>query len=98
MGYLVCAAALFAGVVLISSGMTTSRCPRGARPPFSLAGFVRGFWISPARHPDFAWAWLTRLLVNVGNHMVTLYLLFFLDDAVRSVKPRGSSPRLASWS
>jgi len=53
---------------------------------------VRGFWISPARHPDFAWAWLTRLLVNIGNHMVTLYLLFFLNDAVRVRETQGIEP------
>ena len=53
---------------------------------------MRGFWISPARYPDFAWAWLTRLLVNIGNHMVTLYLLFFLNDAVRVRKPQGIEP------
>ncbi len=53
---------------------------------------MRGFWISPARYPDFAWAWLTRLLVNIGNHMVTLYLLFFLNDAVRVRETQGIEP------
>lgn len=33
-------------------------------------------------NPDFGWAWLTRFLVNLGNFLGTLYLLFFLDDAV----------------
>jgi MFS family permease len=52
------------------------------RPPWDLASFVRGFWLSPRRHPDFAWAWLTRFLVNLGNAMGTLLLYFYLDDAV----------------
>ena len=56
------------------------RCP--SRPPaFQLKAFARGFWISPARHPDFAWAWLTRFLVNVGNQLTIVYLLFFLRDS-----------------
>jgi MFS family permease len=41
-----------------------------------------GLWISPRRAPDFAWAWLTRFLLNLGNALATLYLLYFLRDAV----------------
>jgi MFS family permease len=91
-GYLVCAAALLAGVVLYFFKNDDVPLPAQARPPFKLAGFLRGFWISPARHPDFAWAWLTRLLVNIGNHMITLYLLFFLNDAVRVRETQGIEP------
>ena len=93
-GYVVSAAALLAGVVLYYVKNDDVPLPAQARPPFSLAGFVRGFWISPARHPDFAWAWLTRLLVNIGNHMVTLYLLFFLNDAVRVRETQGIEPEV----
>ncbi|MGP4030522.1 MFS transporter [Pseudarthrobacter sp. 1C304] len=91
-GYLVCAVALLAGVGLYFFKNDDVPLPAGARPPFSLAGFIRGFWISPALYPDFAWAWLTRLLVNIGNHMVTLYLLFFLKDAVRLEETQGIAP------
>jgi MFS family permease len=91
-GYVVCAVALLAGVVLYFFKNDDVPLPAQARPPFSLAAFLRGFWISPVRHPDFAWAWLTRLLVNIGNHMVTLYLLFFLDDAVRIRETEGIEP------
>ncbi|WP_104175124.1 MFS transporter [Arthrobacter sp. Y81] len=91
-GYLVCAAALVAGVALYFFKSDDVALPAGARPPFSLAGFARGFWISPVLYPDFAWAWLTRLLVNIGNHMVTLYLLFFLSDAVHLKETQGIEP------
>ncbi|QDW31139.1 MFS transporter [Arthrobacter sp. KBS0702] len=89
LGYLVCALALLAGVVLYFFKNDDVALPRDGRPPFKLAEFARNFWISPARYPDFAWAWLTRLLVNIGNHMVTLYLLFFLTDAVRLPQTQG---------
>jgi len=56
--------------------------PRADRPPFHLGEFLRGFWVSPRRHPDFAWAWLARFLVSLGSAMATLYLLFFLQDRV----------------
>lgn len=93
-GYLVCAVALLAGVVLYFFRNDDVPLPAGARPPFSLAAFARGFWISPVLYPDFAWAWLTRLLVNIGNHMVTLYLLFFLKDAVHLEETQGIAPEL----
>lgn len=93
-GYLVSAVALLAGVVLYFFKSDDVPLPAGERPPFSLAGFARGFWISPALYPDFAWAWLTRLLVNIGNHMVTLYLLFFLKDAVHLQETQGIAPEL----
>ena len=40
------------------------------------------FWISPREHPDFAWAWLTRLLVNLGNWIALNYLYYFLTDGL----------------
>ncbi len=54
--------------------------PREARPSWSA--FVRGMWVSPRRYPDFGWAWLTRFLMQTGNAMATLYLLYFLTDEV----------------
>lgn len=91
-GYIVCAVALLAGVVLYFFKNDDVPLPARARPPFSLARFARSFWVSPALYPDFAWAWLTRLLVNIGNHMVTLYLLFFLKDAVHVKETQGIEP------
>ncbi|WP_432887638.1 MFS transporter [Kribbella sp. CA-245084] len=52
------------------------------RPTFVLRDFLRGFWISPRRYPDFGWAWLTRFLFNVGNALGTLYLFYYLQDEV----------------
>jgi MFS family permease len=81
-GYVATAAVV---VVLAVPYLLRSRDQRLAaadRPAWSAAGFVRDFWVSPRRHPDFAWAWLTRFLVNLGNAMGTLLLYFYLDDAV----------------
>lgn len=54
--------------------------PKQDRPPFQLGPFLKGFWVSPRKHPDFGWAWLARFLVSLGFAMATLYLLFFLQD------------------
>ncbi|WP_427172893.1 MFS transporter [Arthrobacter sp. 92] len=94
LGYLICAAALVAGVGLYFFQNDDAPLSREDRPPFTMLAFAKSFWISPGRHPDFAWAWLTRLLVNTGNHMVTLYLLFFLSDAVRLQQTQGMSAEL----
>ncbi|HEU5107858.1 MAG TPA: MFS transporter, partial [Micromonosporaceae bacterium] len=56
--------------------------PREHRPPQRARQFLAGFWVSPRRHPDFAWAWVTRFAVQLGNALGTLYLLYFLSDAV----------------
>ncbi|MGY2876877.1 MFS family permease [Marmoricola sp. URHA0025 HA25] len=56
--------------------------PPSARRPFSARQFVGSLWISPRVHPDFGWAWLTRFLMNLGNALVILYLLYYLKDAI----------------
>ncbi len=60
---------------------------RAQRPVFQLGEWLRGFWVSPRLYPDFAWAWLTRFLMMLGNALATLYLLFWLQDEVRYAQP-----------
>jgi len=52
------------------------------RAPFELGRFVRSFWVSPRAEPDFAWAWITRFLMNLGTALLLLYLLYYLKDAI----------------
>jgi MFS family permease len=86
-GYWLCAAALVLSVLPYLFHRNDPVLPLSARPPFQLKAFARGFWISPARHPDFAWAWLTRFLMNVGNQLTIVYLLFFLRDVIGHEDP-----------
>ncbi|GAA1939758.1 MFS transporter [Nocardioides marmoribigeumensis] len=58
-------------------------------PAFSWSGFLRGFWVSPRRHPDFAWAWVVRFLVQLGNALGLVYLYYFLQDGVGYADPEG---------
>ncbi|MER5276817.1 MFS transporter [Streptomyces sp. NPDC002809] len=60
---------------------------RALRPAFDARTFARSLWVSPRRHPDFGWAWLTRFLINLGNALGTLYLFYFLADAVHYGDP-----------
>ena len=87
LGFIICAVALLAGMVPYLFLANDHVLEAKDKPPFTWPNFVKGFWISPRMYPDFAWAWITRFLVNVGNHLVTLYLLFFLTDAVGYENP-----------
>jgi MFS family permease len=63
--------------------------PGEHRPQQLVRGLLAGLWVDPRRYPDFAWAFLTRFLVQLGNALGTLYLLYFLADAVRHPDPEG---------
>jgi MFS family permease len=82
-GYLVCAAFLLVATVPYL-GLRRDTVIE-TRPAFSW----RAFWISPRRYPDFGWAWLTRFLMNLGNSIAIVYLLYFLQDAVGYADPDG---------
>jgi len=81
-GYVATAAVVVVLAVPYLTGSRDLRLHRSERPSWSTGRFLAAFWISPRLHPDFAWAWLTRFLVNLGNAMGTLLLYFYLDDAV----------------
>lgn len=60
---------------------------REHRTPLSWRALAGSLWVSPRRYPDFAWAWVTRFLAALSVAMGTLYLLYFLRDAVHYRQP-----------
>ena len=64
--------------------------PSPEERPRSVPAALRATWIAPSRHPDYAWAFAGRLLVNLGNALGTTYLLYFLTDGLRVDDPEGS--------
>ena len=60
---------------------------REHRPPLSWRMLTGSLWVSPREYPDFAWAWVTRFLAALGVAMGTLFLLYFLRDAVHYPHP-----------
>jgi MFS family permease len=54
----------------------------GHRTALSWRELAGSYWISPRAFPDFAWAWFTRFLMSLAIAMGTLYLLYFLRDAI----------------
>lgn len=86
-GYAACAVFALAGVLPYVLRHRDLRLSATDRPPLSWRSFARGFWLSPRRHPDFAWAWLTRFLINLSNALVILYLLYYLRDRLHHDDP-----------
>ena len=79
-------------LVVLTAAPFVLATPDPAVPAGSVAAAHRPrpadrFPLQPAGNPDFAWAWATRFLVQLGNAMATLYLLYFLRDRVRHDDP-----------
>ncbi|WP_406476118.1 MFS transporter [Streptomyces platensis] len=88
-GYLACAAFTVLGALPYALLHRDPALPAGRRPALRLRALLAGFRISPRRHPDLAWAWLTRFLINLGNALALLYLLYYLRDVLHRPDPDG---------
>jgi MFS family permease len=56
--------------------------PAGPMPPFVAADIIRTFWVNPVKHPDFAWAFVSRFLIFFASAFVLTYQLYFLTDHI----------------
>ncbi|QNS06348.1 MFS transporter [Streptomyces xanthii] len=86
-GYAACAVFTLVGVAPYVLRHPDLRLAAADRPAWSWRAFAAGFWLSPRAHPDFAWAWLTRFLINLGNALVLLYLFYYLRDQLHYPDP-----------
>ena len=53
-----------------------------------MTAALRRLWVSPRRYPDLGWGWLTHFMVNLGNDLGTLYLLYFLANGAHYHDPQ----------
>lgn len=86
-GYAACAVFTVVGVAPYVLRYEDPRLAKEDRPRWSGRAFLAGFWLSPRRHPDLGWAWLTRFLINLSNALVLLYLLYYLRDRLHCSDP-----------
>ncbi|MGW1000668.1 MFS transporter [Streptomyces sp. NPDC002520] len=86
-GYAACAVFTLVGVAPYVLRHQDLRLAPEDRPAWSWRSFLAGFWLSPRRHPDLGWAWLTRFLINLSNSLVLLYLLYYLRDRLHYTDP-----------
>jgi MFS family permease len=68
------------GSVLFAMTMTDHRLPAGERPAFAWHDLPGTFWVNPVRHPNFGYAWLSRLLIFFGVAAIQAYQAFYLID------------------
>jgi MFS family permease len=77
--FLVPAACAVVGFVLYSLVLPDKQLRR--KPPregWKAVG--RTFWVSPRRHPDFAWAWASRFMLILGSFMFSSFRLNWMVD------------------
>jgi MFS family permease len=65
--------------VLVNPGRSSAG---DEHPPFRWGPFLRGFWVSPRRHPDYAWAFGGRFFMILGFQAVQNYKLYILTDHI----------------
>jgi len=58
-----------------------------ANLPMTARAILDSIWVSPRAHPDFAWAFGGRILVNIGNALGTTYLLYFFQNGLKLKNP-----------
>jgi MFS family permease len=87
-GYLTCAVILLACAAAFTLRTPDDPLPARYKPEGTIGQALRSLWVSPREHPDFGWAWLTHCLVNLGNDLGTLYLLYFLANAAHYRDPQ----------
>lgn len=88
--YLIAAVVVIAAVVfvIVSPDRDARDLPRER---FDLKQFLGNFWVSPQEHPDFGWAFVSRLGVMLGYFIVLTYNMFLLADHIR-VPPQDLLP------
>jgi MFS family permease len=88
-GYLACGLVVILGALGFAGFTPDDVLPPGlARRRTAVRAVPGRLWVSPRAYPDFGWAWAMHFLVNLGNALGTLYLLYFLSDAAHYPDPQ----------
>lgn len=68
------------GLVLVAVFLPFLREPGNTSPrqAFGIRDFLTTFWVNPLRHPDFAWAWVSRFFIVLAWMTLLTYQSFLL--------------------
>lgn len=87
--FLTPAAFLVIGVALLVIMVDDRRLSAEAAaklPRLGLVGLAKSYWMSPRKHPDFAWTWLSRFLLFMGSaSLVTFQVLYLVNQLSYSI-------------
>ena len=87
-GYVACAVIVVGFAAAFTLRTTDETLPAEYKPDHPVSAALRRLWVSPRAYPDFAWGWVTHFLVNLGNDLGTLYLLYFLSRGAHYHDPQ----------
>lgn len=79
-GYTIIAVLLLTGAALFPRLSRSTPLLTRLSPAEQVKVSPAAWWVDPRHHPDFAWAWCMRFVVNIGNTIGTIYLLYYLQD------------------
>ena len=80
-GYLVIGIGVLVGVIVLALVGSKSNIGRPS-VPLDVKALLRTFWVSPRKHPDFAWTFAARFMLYSGYFLVSHYTLYTLQDYV----------------
>jgi MFS family permease len=87
-GYAACAVIVVGFAAAFTLRTVDEPLPAEFKPDHAFGTALRRLWVSPRTYPDFAWGWVTHFLVNLGNDLGTLYLLYFLSKGAHYHDPQ----------
>ncbi len=67
-------------VVLFAITLDDRRLTPADRPPWSLRELVGTYYVSPRRHPDFAWAFISRFMFISAYAFLVTYQAYYLIE------------------
>jgi MFS family permease len=65
-------------VVVFAATLNDRRLDPADRPPWSLREMAGTFYVNPRRHPDFAWAFVSRFMVVMAYAFLVTYQAYYL--------------------
>ena len=78
-------------ILLFAASLRDRRLLAARRPPWSLRELAGTFSVSPRKHPDFAWVFVSRFLFMSAYAFLTGYQAFYLLSKLGT--PEGQVPR-----
>jgi MFS family permease len=69
-----------AGLPLIMVVFKDKPADKANLRPYSMAEFLRSFWVNPIQNKDFSWAFISRFFLVLGQSFLTTYQVYFLID------------------
>jgi MFS family permease len=71
-------------IVLFALNLDDRRLAPSDKPPWSLRQLLGTYYVSPVRHPDFAWAFASRFLFVMAYAFLVTYQAFYLIEHLGS--------------